>query len=292
MYCTVYTHSSSCISCAVNDWSWRAWVFAQVQWVTPRQLLKGPIRCQGTQCTHSILEDIGLPSSIVTFFYSLVSSLCFIQSPVFLNKQIDHLGTMLGPPSERFSWTETYYGSLFFVWLVSRTCVVLVFESKSGRPGLPKPGSRIAKTFCRRDHFWRIQGSMSSFMVFQKDIRAVFVWVQARKLCAFVSRSDTLGWKQTVSTGMCLENNRFQNGVSNVRGCKHQVGQRCVFRTIAVETVISNFAFPRSCAMETVRFQPSVSNVRVGNTGLETMVFPIMHMFSLLNAICGYRWRL
>jgi hypothetical protein len=48
------------------------------------------------------------------------------------------------------------------------------------------------------------------------------------------------------------------------------------FPTSGLETLGWKQAVSTSCAVETVRFQPSVSNLWVGNTGLETGRFHVM----------------
>ena len=53
-----------------------------------------------------------------------------------------------------------------------------------------------------------------------------------------------------------------------------------------LETLCWKQTFPRHVPVETVRFQPSVSNVGVGNTGLETVVFEFDLEFLAEHGFC------
>ena len=58
------------------------------------------------------------------------------------------------------------------------------------------------------------------------------------------------------------------------------------FPMSGLETLCWKQAFPRHVPVETVRFQHSVSNVGVGNAGLETVVFEFEFDFLAEHGFC------
>ena len=58
-----------------------------------------------------------------------------------------------------------------------------------------------------------------------------------------------------------------------------------------LETLGWKQAFPRHVPVETVRFQPSVSNVGVGNTVLETVFFEFSLYISGYTSFLHVAWR-